>query len=193
KFSVSISFSLTFRHLILLDLTDLFGADMYQINKYFNKKMWVFFIAISVSVHTLGSVFEKEVKIQLEVYKAPSCGCCKKWISHIEKQDIIVNAQDLYDIGDIKSKFNINPNLRSCHTTVSMEGYVFEGHVPAKFITRFLVDKHHDALGLSVPGMPLSSPGMELNERFMPYEILLLLKDGSSQVYTTIKHYEEQF
>lgn len=163
------------------------------IRKFFNNLLWVFFITLSVGATAQENVPEKNQQIELEVYKTPTCGCCKKWVSHIVDQGIGATTHDFQDIGKIKSKYNINAKFQSCHSAISKEGYVFEGHVPAKFIKLFLAQEHPDALGLAVPGMPLGSPGMEVGERFMPYEILLLLKDGSSEVFAMVKHYEEQF
>ena len=57
----------------------------------------------------------------------------------------------------------------------------------SKFIKNFLADPEPNAIGLSVPGMPLGSPGMEVEGRFMPYDVLVLYKDGSSKVYAEIK------
>lgn len=77
--------------------------------------------------------------------------------------------------------------FQSCHTTVSSNDYVFEGHIPAKFIEKFLSENHPNAIGLTVPGMPLGSPGMEFDNRFMPYDILIMYSDGSSKVYAEIR------
>jgi len=78
------------------------------------------------------------------------------------------------------------PRYQSCHTAVSSHGYVFEGHVPARHIKAFLANPPADAIGLAVPGMPLGSPGMEVGSRFDPYEVLLLKKDGSSEVFARV-------
>lgn len=69
---------------------------------------------------------------------------------------------------------------------MSEQGYVFEGHIPARYIRQFLAEPHPDAIGLSVPAMPLGSPGMEVEDRFMPYDIISLKKDGSSGLYARI-------
>ena len=87
---------------------------------------------------------------------------------------------------EVKEKYNIKPEYRSCHTGVSEDGYIFEGHIPSKYITQFLSEQNPDAIGLSVPGMPLGSPGMEVGNRFTPYEVLILYKDGTSKVYAEI-------
>ena len=131
--------------------------------------------------------------IELLVYKTPTCGCCKKWISHIEAQGIVAFSKDYQNIDGIKEHLEIQPNHRSCHTAVTKNGFVFEGHVPAKFIKKFLNESHSTAIGLSVPAMPLGSPGMEVGDRFMPYNILIMYKDGSSEIYASLQTYQEQF
>lgn len=131
--------------------------------------------------------------LALFVYKTPTCGCCKKWINHIEDEGIIAHAIDFQNISNIKTKYAIKPNYRSCHTAVTKDGFAFEGHVPAKFIQQFLSEQHPNAIGLSVPAMPVGSPGMEVGERFMPYNVLMLFKDGTSKVYAKVQNYEEQF
>ena len=136
---------------------------------------------------------QSEKNVSLRVYKTPSCGCCKKWISHLENQGISTSAVNLPDLEDVRFNFDISPRYRSCHSAVSENGYVFEGHVPSKFIKQFLNDVPTKAIGLAVPGMPTGSPGMEMGDKFMPYQILLLQRDGSSLVYAEVSRYEEQF
>ncbi|MBQ4813978.1 DUF411 domain-containing protein [Pseudoalteromonas luteoviolacea] len=129
----------------------------------------------------------------LNVYKTPTCGCCGKWLKHLADQNVSHKTFDLADLSAIKKRLNILPKYQSCHTGVSEDGFVFEGHVPAKFIKQFLQAPVKGAIGLSVPAMPLGSPGMEVGKRFHPYQVLLLKADGSHSVYAEVKRYEEQF
>ncbi|MDW7551404.1 DUF411 domain-containing protein [Pseudoalteromonas peptidolytica] len=135
--------------------------------------------------------------IELEVFKSPTCGCCELWLNHLTAQGISYQATDLNYLGSLKNKFGIKQNYQSCHTGVSKDGFVFEGHVPAKFIKRFLQDEtltqDSNNIGLSVPAMPIGSVGMEMGERFMPFQVLLLKKDGSYEVFAGVSSYEEQF
>lgn len=132
--------------------------------------------------------------IMLNVYKSPTCGCCKKWIDHIDDNGFQSKAHNQTDISIIKHQYGIAPRYRSCHTAISSQGYVFEGHVPAKFIHQFLQEQHADnVIGLSVPAMPLGSPGMEVGDKFHPYKVLLLKSDGSYDVYASIQSAQEQF
>lgn len=144
--------------------------------------------------YALANEQNKETKsLELIVYKTPTCGCCKDWISHITKENINAQPKTYQNISLIKSQYEIKPEYRSCHTAVSNNGFIFEGHIPAKFIKKFLSEKHPNSIGLSVPGMTVGSPGMEHGTKFMPYKVLLLLKDGSSSTYVEVNRYEDQF
>jgi hypothetical protein len=82
----------------------------------------------------------------------------------------------------IKQQVGIAPKLASCHTAL-IDGYTIEGHVPAADIKRLLKERP-DAVGLSVPDMPLGSPGMEQPDgKTEPYDVLLVKKDGSTEIY----------
>jgi len=128
----------------------------------------------------------------LGVYKNPSCGCCAGWLEHMDKHGFSTEVHHPQDLNAKKTSLGIKPVHQSCHTTVSAEGYVFEGHVPAKYVEQFLTQKPAGALGLAVPGMPLGSPGMEAGGKFTPYDILLLKKDGSSEIYASVKSLADQ-
>ena len=136
----------------------------------------------------------KQQSIVLDVYKSPTCGCCKKWINHIDDNGFQSKIHNRQDVSSIKSDKGIEPRYRSCHTAISKDGYVFEGHIPAKFIQQFLKEKHPDTvIGLSVPAMPLGSPGMEMGDKFHPYKVLLLKTDGTYEIYASVQNSEEQF
>ena len=118
----------------------------------------------------------------------------KKWINHLDDNGFQSKIHNRNDVSIIKVKKGIQPRYRSCHTAISNDGYVFEGHVPAKFIQQFLREKHDESvIGLSVPAMPLGSPGMEMGDKFQPYRVLLLKSDGSFEIYSSVESYEEQF
>ena len=131
--------------------------------------------------------------LALHVHKTPTCGCCSDWVTHLEKSGFEVQYTDHNSLDSIKAQYRIGERYQSCHTGVSKNGYVFEGHVPAKFIEAFLKNTPPDALGLSVPAMPMGSPGMEYGPKFEPYQVLLLNKDGSASVYAEVTRYDQQF
>ena len=153
-------------------------------SKFFNFTFIIFSISISSFEQEYTSA---QNKFSLLVHKTPTCGCCKKWVKHLEDNSFSMMIKDHQNLQKIKTQYSIKPKYQSCHTAVSKEGYIFEGHIPSKFIKNFLADPEPNAIGLSVPGMPLGSPGMEVEGRFMPYDVLVLYKDGSSKVYAEIK------
>ncbi len=120
----------------------------------------------------------------ITVYKSPTCGCCKKWISHLEANGFTVKSHDLRDVRPKKIEFGISPQMASCHTA-TVRGYVIEGHVPANDIKRLLKTTPADIRGLSVPGMPIGSPGMEQGSRKDPYHVIALQKNGKHRVYSS--------
>ncbi|MCO1335561.1 DUF411 domain-containing protein [Microbulbifer sp. OS29] len=135
----------------------------------------------------------KKETVKLTTYKSATCGCCKIWVEHAQQSGFDVEARNVDDLNGVKNQHHIAPRYQSCHTTVSEQGYVFEGHVPAKLVQHFLQKPPQNAIGLAVPGMPLGSPGMEVGDRFTPYQVLLLKEDGSSEIYAEIKTAQEQF
>ncbi|MFT5161543.1 MAG: hypothetical protein ACI9FJ_000108 [Alteromonadaceae bacterium] len=132
-------------------------------------------------------------KPALIVYKSETCGCCKKWVEHLNENGFVATPHNSVDLSTLKTDKGIAPRYQSCHTGVSADGYVFEGHIPAKYIKQFLQNPPADALGLSVPAMPVGSPGMEVGDKFMPYNVLLLKSDGSVQTYAKIKTAQQQY
>ena len=124
---------------------------------------------------------------ELLVHKTPTCGCCKMWVKHMEENGFTVNTKDHQSLVKIKEELKIEPKHRSCHTGVSSRGHFFEGHIPSEYVSQFLAEANPDAIGLSVPGMPLGSPGMEVEDRFTPYDVLVHYKDGSTKVYAEIR------
>ena len=147
------------------------------------------FIALIFLVAASSGINKNSGTIQtLLTHKTPTCGCCKEWVKHAEDNGFNVYTQDHQNLEDIKKMYSIRPEYRSCHTSVSTSGFIFEGHVPVKYITQFLSEDHPNAIGLSVPGMPLGSPGMEFDDRFTPYDVLILYKDGSSKVFAELRN-----
>lgn len=152
------------------------------------KNFFVIICSLTFSVFSSGLINENlSSESILVVHKTPTCGCCKNWMKHLEENNFNLISQDHQNLNDIKDMHNIEPQYRSCHTAVSSDGFIFEGHIPSKYIKQFLSENHDDAIGLSVPGMPLGSPGMEFDNRFMPYDVLILYKDGSSKVYAEVR------
>lgn len=124
--------------------------------------------------------------ISLDVYKSRTCGCCEKWIEHLEDKGFNTAVHHPADLNKLKLAKGIKPRYQSCHTAVSKDGFIIEGHVPADIIQKFLAERPLGAIGLAVPGMPLGSPGMEVGKRRDDYSVLQLNKDGSAEIYEFI-------
>ena len=130
--------------------------------------------------------------VSATVYKDANCGCCKEWVGYAEGHGLNATAQNVEDLSLFKERYSVPQQMRSCHTAVTTDGYVFEGHVPAKYMAQFLKNPPSDAIGLAVPGMPVGSPGMEYQDKFMPYKVMQLNKDGSTAIYATIESPQQQ-
>ncbi|MFD2179374.1 DUF411 domain-containing protein [Veronia pacifica] len=117
------------------------------------------------------------------IYKSASCGCCEDWVSHMKDNGFSLKVENSDNLYPIKKKLGLTPELASCHTAV-IDGYVFEGHIPASDIQTFLQNEPKDLDGLAVPGMPLGSPGMEFDNRKQAYQVIGFSKDGKTQVFS---------
>ena len=116
----------------------------------------------------------------ITVYKSPTCGCCRKWIEHLESNGFAVKAIDRDDMASIKTEQGVAPALQSCHTG-TIAGYTIEGHVPASDIRRLLAERPKIA-GLAVPGMPMGSPGME-GPTSQPFQVTSFTKKGATATF----------
>ena len=119
----------------------------------------------------------------IEVWKSPSCGCCQDWIKYLESNGFVVKVNESGN-NAARRKFGLPGKYGSCHTAL-IEGYVVEGHVPVREIRRLLSEKP-DAVGIAVPAMPIGSPGMDgpaYGNRFDPYDVVLVARDGSARDY----------
>jgi hypothetical protein len=118
---------------------------------------------------------------EITVYKSPSCGCCAKWVEHMQGAGFKVTVKDVDDVAPVKREMGVPASLESCHTGV-VGGYVVEGHVPADLVQRVLREKPKLA-GLAVPGMVTGSPGMEMGARKDPYDVIAFDRSGKTRVY----------
>lgn len=131
--------------------------------------------------------------IHLDVHKSPTCGCCTLWMDHMAEHGFTSTGHHPDNLGALKVELGVPARYGSCHTGVTEDGYVFEGHVPARYVAEFLANPPADAIGLTVPAMPVGSPGMEYKDMFNPYDVLLLKKDGEAEVFASVETYEQQF
>lgn len=139
------------------------------------------FFNIGIQVHAE----ELNNPIEIEVYRSPSCGCCGKWIGHLKNNGFVVKDHVTNDVQAIKNKYGVSDNMASCHTAL-VNGYVVEGHVPALDIKKMLKIKPA-VIGVSVPGMPVGTPGMEMGARKDPYQVVSFDKENNYQIFNSYK------
>ena len=114
----------------------------------------------------------------LEVWKNPSCGCCSAWAELFKTAGFTVTIHEVDDVAQVQSAAGVPADLGGCHSA-KIEGYVIEGHVPVAAVQRLLAER--PALkGLSVPGMPVGAPGMEIEgEPPQPFEVIAFTAEGA--------------
>lgn len=115
----------------------------------------------------------------LTVFKDPTCGCCGAWVRQAEEAGMVVSVEEQDDLPQVFADRRIPLELQSCHLAQSETGHLFVGHVPPRFVQDFLENPPAEGRGLSVPGMPTGSPGMEVGDSFEPYDVLMMTKNGA--------------
>ena len=124
-------------------------------------------------------------------YRSASCGCCKKWISHLRDNGLEVVDNIVKDVSVIKNQYQIPNNLRSCHTA-RIANYTIEGHVPIESIHKLFREKPPNLNGIAVPGMPIGSPGMEIHSHeshshdHENYKVVSFSKTGKTKIFDII-------
>ncbi|UQG58883.1 DUF411 domain-containing protein [Marinobacter sp. M3C] len=138
-------------------------------------------ILLGASLSFGSALVSAETERNIHVYKSPTCGCCTDWVKHLEENGFEVEVSEVDNVTPVKIEAGLTPALASCHTAF-INDYVIEGHVPADDIKR-LLSQAPQARGLSVPGMPAGSPGMEMGDRKDTYQVLLFNANGQTQVF----------
>ena len=141
---------------------------------YMKAKYLALLAALSVT-----SAVQAADALTIDVHRDANCGCCKKWISHLEANGFKVVDHVESNMSAVKQSLGVAPRLASCHTAV-IDGKFVEGHVPAAQVIE--LTKRDDLVGIAVPGMPAGSPGMEVDGVQHAYQVIGLTKAGSDQV-----------
>lgn len=150
-------------------------------------------LGLSLNISHADSVWDKPVLVSedssmdIVVYRSPTCGCCSKWLAHLETHGFNVQDNVIEDIQKIKDQYGVKRTLASCHTAI-INGYIVEGHVPANDIKTMLRDKP-DIKGLTVPGMVVGTPGMEMGNKKVPFKVFAFDKDGQATLYKAYDKY----
>ena len=128
------------------------------------------------------AVSEAPATPRVLVHKSPTCGCCAGWVKHMEASGFAVEVVETHDLEPVRKDVGVPVGKASCHTA-PVEGYFVEGHVPADDVKRLLAERP-DARGLTAPGMPIGSPGMEVPSGATPgYAVLLVADDGTTSEF----------
>ena len=125
----------------------------------------------------------------IQVAKTRGCGCCVAWMDRLSDADFLPEGENIGGaLIRLKMDRGIPVSIPSGHTA-TVEGYTIEGHVPPADIRRLLEDRP-DAVGLAVPGMPIGSPGMDFGETSDAYDVFLVKKDGSTEIFSSYPQIE---
>jgi hypothetical protein len=133
----------------------------------------------ALSALFITSLAQAAEPIPIDVHRDANCGCCKKWIAHLEANGFKVNDHVETNMSEVKQRLGVPPRLASCHTGV-INGKFVEGHVPAEQV--LALSKRADLLGVAAPGMPMGSPGMEMDGMADAYQVIGLNKNGTDKV-----------
>jgi hypothetical protein len=136
-------------------------------------------LAVDASLQAQG-------KVAITVYKTPTCGCCKLWVDHMNASGFAATVKDMADVNPIKRERKVAQPLWSCHTAI-VGGYIIEGHVPAADVKKLLAAAPKGVVGLTIPGMPQSAPGMDIKP-FQPYTVLSFDANGKTTVFAEHKN-----
>jgi hypothetical protein len=121
----------------------------------------------------------------IEVYKSPTCGCCKMWMDHLEQAGFTVVAHDTDDVQSVKALMKVPGSIASCHTAI-VNGIVVEGHVPIDVVAKLALERPAGVKGVGVNGMPLGAAGMEGYGRRDPFDVEVWDAEGKVKVLTHV-------
>lgn len=150
--------------------------------KNYIKSALSIFVLFGATILMLSSQLEaKSTAKEIRVYASKSCGCCHKWVKHLESNGFKVKTTLMDDVYVMKEKLKVPDKLQSCHTAI-VDGYVIEGHVPALAIKK-LLSKKPTLKGIAAPGMPIGSPGMEDGNNKESYNVIGFGEKGEESIF----------
>lgn len=140
------------------------------------KALTIVVLLIGLGIPSIVSAGEGK---RATLYKNPQCDCCDDYASYLRKNGFDVKVIATHDLPLIKKEQGVPEPLEGCHTAL-IDGYVIEGHVPVRTLNKLLTERPL-IKGISLPGMPMGSPGMSgaKTESFTIYA----LSDGEPKVY----------
>ena len=121
--------------------------------------------------------------VPVKIFKNPECGCCDGYADYLRHHGFAVTSKPTNDLAAISQKAGVPPKYQGCHT-MFIDSYVIDGHVPVEIVRKLLAERPAIA-GITLPGMPLGSPGMG-GSKEGPFTIYAITKDGAvPSVYAT--------
>ena len=149
---------------------------------HFSRRQVLTFASVSIMA-SFPSAFAERGIIDIHVVKNAQCGCCDSWVEILSQKGFMVTTENRSQ--DLLTKFKIKSGvpkaMRSCHTAHTM-GYFIEGHVPTEDIKRLIAERPN-ALGLAVPGMPFGSPGMGPEAERQAYNVFIIRRNRTPEVF----------
>lgn len=140
---------------------------------------WVAIVAVVLL--TITSAEAASALPEITVYRDPSCSCCEGWMEHLEAHGVQTNSVPTPDVDTLKQQYGVPDGLTSCHTAI-VDGYIIEGHVPVEEIKRLLAEQP-TVRGITVPGMPVGTPGMESGDERESFTVFSFDNQGNSEVF----------
>lgn len=126
-------------------------------------------------------LFGLAIQAQNQMFKNYGCICCDRWAEHMKDHGFDFEITKISKMNKLKDEIGIPVKARGCHTTI-IDGFIVEGHVPADLVLRILKDRPKGIIGISVPGMPVGSPGMEGNYK-EKYPVVVFDLKGNIKFY----------
>jgi hypothetical protein len=146
------------------------------------------FLAMALFLYTNFVYSEASLEngsVDVEVHRSPTCSCCGKWVEHLKQNNFSVKDIVSEDVQSVKTKYGVTKEMASCHTAI-VNGYVVEGHVPANDIKTLLKNKP-EIVGITVPGMPKETPGMEMGGKKEAFQVLSFDNKNQVKVFNNYK------
>ena len=149
----------------------------YLITRLRQRLMWMIAILL-LCFGSPAAAMASTAGEEVVVFRSAYCECCEAWESHIAEAGFVVQDHVADDMDGIKDAMGVPADSASCHTA-RVSGYVVEGHVPAASIQRMLKDRP-EIKGLAAPGMPMGSPGMEVDGMVAdPFSVFSIANNGT--------------
>ena len=140
------------------------------------RRKFVLTLLATASVAAVGSA-RAAAPIPVTLFKNRSCACCEGYAQYLDQNGFKVDVRPTDDLAEISRKAGIPPDMAGCHTAF-IGNYVVAGHVPVKTV-RKLLEEQPAMVGITLPGMPTGSPGMD-GEKTGPLTVYAINRDGTS-------------